>query len=112
MANHTEVAPQLPPASVDFNALHDACRAGASQEEAIDASVFAETLAAPAPGTEPAPPADHGEDETNGLTKADLKALLDARGVAFESDANWDRLAELVRANPAIVTAPAPLDAA
>jgi len=35
----------LPPASVDFNALHDALKGGASHAEALDAAVIAETVA-------------------------------------------------------------------
>jgi hypothetical protein len=103
MAEHTEVAPLLPPASVDFNALHDACVAGKSAEEAVEAAVFAETLASPADGAETVPPADEGTDGLEKLTKADLKGLLDNRPVpvAYESDANHARLLELVRENPA-----------
>lgn len=38
-------AVQLPPASVDFNALHDALKRGASHAEALDAAVIKDTVA-------------------------------------------------------------------
>jgi hypothetical protein len=54
----------------------------------------------------PAAASDAASDETVGedgkpLTKAALAKLLDDRGVAYESDANLDRLQSLVRENPA-----------
>jgi hypothetical protein len=112
MADHTEVAPPQGPASYDFNALNDACVAGKSHEDALAASVVEETVAAPAPGTEPAPPADAGTDGLEKLTKAELRALLDDRPspVPYETNADHARLLDLVRKNPA--PAPAPLDAA
>lgn len=49
-------APLLPPTSVDFNALHDALKAGKTADEAAAAAVLAE--AAPAAAASPAPSAD------------------------------------------------------
>lgn len=45
MPKHTEAAPKLPPASVDFNALHDALRAGQPADAALDAALVKETVA-------------------------------------------------------------------
>lgn len=62
---HTEVAPPLPATSVDFNALHEACLAGKSHDEALAAAgVEFEQPEAPAEPEAPAPeePAAPSED--------------------------------------------------
>ncbi len=38
---HLAAAPSLPPASVDFNKLHEACLAGKSDAAAVKAAVIA-----------------------------------------------------------------------
>jgi hypothetical protein len=105
MADHTEVAPPLPPASVDFNALHEACIAGEKPEDAAAKAIVVETVYV----REPDVPTDEG-DGIDKLTKAELKALLDDRPVpvAYESDANKARLLELVRSNPLPPPSPPP----
>lgn len=60
MATHTPVAPALPPASIDFNALDAACRAGKSPEDALAAALIPDDVLdlgeeAAAPVEEPAP---------------------------------------------------------
>lgn len=50
MSKNTEAAPQLPPASVDFNKLHAECRAGRSAETALKNAVIEETVARPTEG--------------------------------------------------------------
>lgn len=57
MPKNTDVAPELPADSIDFNALHDACLAGASPEEALAAGL-GNAPAAPAKESEPAPVAE------------------------------------------------------
>lgn len=63
MAKDTSVAPRLSPGSVDFNKLHDACRAGKSAKEAVETATIgrvnvkreaAETAAAVAPAVDKA----------------------------------------------------------
>lgn len=39
-SEHTPTAPLLPPASIDFNALHDACAQGLSPEDALAAALI------------------------------------------------------------------------
>lgn len=98
MTKHTEVAPQLPPASVDFNKLHDQMKSGADGDKAVKAAVFTETLAEPSDGGVPA--ADTAEDALSRMTRKDRQARLRELGVRFETDANLDRLGELLRAHP------------
>lgn len=53
-----ETAPRLPAGPVDFNALHDAIKKGATEEEALIACGAKEAPeAAPAEAAEPAPAA-------------------------------------------------------
>lgn len=96
MAKNTEAAPLLPPASVDFNALHDACVAGKEPDAARDAAVIGETLGDPVDAAA-APDSDDGLDE---LTKPQLQERARRFGIAFETDANKDRLKDLLREAP------------
>jgi hypothetical protein len=112
MAKHTEAAPQLPPASVDFNALHEACRAGDEPQKALKAAVIAETAPEPAPGSDEVPPADQGKDALDDMKKPELQQRARDLGIRFETDANVDRLKELLRAHPAGVPAAEPAPAA
>lgn len=108
MTNHTEEAPMLPPASVDFNKLHDAMVAGQSHEQAIETAVYAETLGRPVEERE-VPAADQGgaDDGLDSWTKPQLRERLDKLEVSYESDANKPRLLELARATPNFVPAEA-----
>jgi hypothetical protein len=108
MANHTEAAPQLPPASVDFNVLHDQMRKGADHETALAAAVIEDTVAAPAPGSGEAPPADEGTDALDAMLKADLQDRARRLGIPFEGSASKADLIDLLRAHPGGVPAPAP----
>lgn len=93
MTKHTEVAPQLPAgAAVDFNKLHDAMRAGESAEKARSVAVIKGTVA----DGDAAPPADPFE----GWTKAQLQDRARKLSIRFETDANLDRLKELLLAHP------------
>ncbi len=51
-----EVAPVLPPQSIDFNAMHDAIAKGATAEEAVAAGT-----GEPVPAPEPEAPAEAAE---------------------------------------------------
>lgn len=68
MAKDTPAAPSLPPASVDFNKLHQECKAGRKPETALKNAVIGETVAEPA-GAEaeegPAIIADTSADQPN-----------------------------------------------
>lgn len=56
MAKHTEAAPKLPPASIDFNALHEACRKGKAAANALnDALILAPRTLAEGEKLEEAP---------------------------------------------------------
>ena len=69
MANHTDAAPSLPPASIDFNKLHDQCRAGRKPDTALDNALVKETLAEP-PAAPPAAPAADESSATDAPDRA------------------------------------------
>jgi hypothetical protein len=102
MATNTKEAPRPGPVSVDFNELHQQCKSGAQSESALDKAVFAETVAEPE-GAAAAPAGDALDD----MQKADLQERARSLGIKFESDANMERLKELLRAHPEGVPAPA-----
>lgn len=110
MANHLAEAPMLPPASVDFNALHDACRAGAKAEKALEQAIIPATLAEPE-GADSLLTVLVDGDALDDRTKFDKSALQErarSLGIVFESDANMARLKELLRAHPEGVPADDP----
>ena len=94
MTKHTEAAPLLPPASVDFNKLHDAMRAGTDGDKAVEVSVVSETLARPA------------DDPTAASTDRTVAAPPRARREAAASKTSRTRSAAKAAAAPP-PTAPA-----
>ena len=78
MADQNTAAVQLPPAGVDFNALHDALADGATPEEARNAGVIAETVAISA--DEAAARAAQSIAEAPTLGKLDKAALIELAG--------------------------------
>lgn len=66
MARNSDLseAPQLPPACVDFNALHDAAKRGDAAGKALAAALVTPESEIPpaAPAVEPAPPASAGQE--------------------------------------------------
>lgn len=89
MPDATPTAPQLPPASVDFNALDEACRNGLSHAEALDAAVVKETVALSADEARQQAAASVAEAPTlGGLNKAQLLeiAAADREDVAYALD--------------------------
>jgi hypothetical protein len=87
MTEATAVAPLLPPASVDFNALHEACLAGATHEEALDRAIFPETVAMSADeAAARAAESVAAAPTLAGLNKAQLSDIATVEGVTFARD--------------------------
>lgn len=59
----TEAAPALPPVSVDFNKLHDQCKAGQKPEAAAKAAIFGATV-----------PEERGEGKIAGAEPLETRA--------------------------------------
>jgi hypothetical protein len=106
MADHTEAAPQLPPASVDFNALHDACVAGASHDEARESAVIEGTVALSADEAATRATASIADAPTlSGKNKAQLLEIAEAEGVTSARDADDNEIAIGEATNPQIIAA-------
>lgn len=98
--------PNLPPASVDFNALHDALAAGATPEEACEAAVIAETV--PISADEAAARAAASVIEAPklaGLTKSELLAIGEAEAVTLALDKDGFGIPFADASNPRMIEA-------
>lgn len=94
MAKNTPEAPATGPYSYYFNALHDAMKAGDDGDKALAKAVVAETV------SEPGGIAAIAADPFADFDKPGLQQRARDLGIAFESDANMDRLKELLRGHP------------
>jgi hypothetical protein len=87
MADHTETVPQLPPASVDFNALNDACRDGLDHAKILDAALIADTVALSADeAATRAAESVAAAPSVAGLNKVDLLEIGENETVAYARD--------------------------
>lgn len=106
MTKHTASAPQLPPASIDFNALNDALRAGEPAEKALDTSVIEGTLALSADEAAVRAVQSAAEAPTlSGKTKAELAPIAKAEVVTHARDKDGNVIAFADATQPQMVEA-------